>query len=133
MIKYDKQKNCGIKIEQLSPSALKEMTDTNEQENICTLFWAEEYHNIQLLFFSHTIDIQALEFMDYFIHNYARVQGDARSAKATLPGSFLQVMMSDFEATTTTELFEKIVESYFSECDCIYSKNFVEQMQHKIC
>ncbi len=132
MIKYNKQKNCGIKVEQIPLDALKEMNDTNKQENICTLFWAEDFNNIQLLFFSNTIDIQALEFMDYLIQNYARVQGNAKSAKAILPSTFLQVMMSDFEATNTNELFEKIVEHYFSECDCIYSKDFVEQIQDKI-
>ena len=132
MIKYDNQNKCGIKIEQIPLDTIKEMDYTPEAEDICTLFWAEDYNNIQLLFFSNTKKIQAFEFMDYLIHNYARIQGNAQSAKSTLPHSFFQVMLSDFEATDATELFEKIIEHYFSECDCIYSKEFSKQLESNI-
>ncbi len=133
MIKYDKEKNCGIKVEQLPLDVLKQMDYTpGEQKNICTLFWAEDHNNIQLLFHSNTKKIQALEFMDYLVQNYARVQGDAKSAKSTLPLTFVNVMMSDFEATNNMELFEKVTETYFLECDCVYSKDFLEQNQNKI-
>lgn len=132
MIKYDKQKRYEIKVEQVPLDVLKEIDYVNEAENSCILYWAEDYNDIQLLFFSNTIDVQALEFMDYFIHDYARVQGNAKIAKSILQDTFLKVMMSDLETTNLTELFEKRVEQYFLECDCIYSKEFAEQMQDKI-
>ena len=132
MVKYDKQKNYEIKVEKISLDALKEKENVKDLENSCTLFWAEDYNDIQLLFCSNTIEIQALEFMDYFMNDYARVQGNAMFAKSTLTATFLQVMMSDFETKDVTELFEKVAEQYFVECDCICSKDFAEQMQDKI-
>ncbi len=128
MIKYDEQKTCGIKIEQIPLDALKKMDCTAEkQENICTLFWAEDHNHIRLLFYSNTKNIQALEFMDYLVHDYVIVQGDGKIAQAVLAPAFLQVMMLDFEAENITQLLEKITEMYFFSCHCIYTKDFVEK------
>ena len=132
MIKFDKQRKCEIKVEQVPLDVLKNIENINEPEDGCALFWAEDYNDIQLLFCSNTIAVQALEFVDYFMRGYARVQGNAKIAKSTLSGTFLQVMMSNFDVKNATELFEKIIEQYFLECDCIYSKEFAEQMQDKI-
>ena len=110
MIKYDKENKCGIKIEQIPLDMLEKMDCSPEQqENIGTLFWAEDMNKIQLLFYSNTKNIQALEFMDYLVQNYARVQGDAKFSKSNLTSIFLQAMMLDFEAQNTTQLLEKII------------------------
>lgn len=133
MIKYDKQGNCGIKIEQIELEKLqnKEVVQS-EQENICTLFWAEENKDVRLLFCSNTQLIQALEFMDYFVQDYVIVQGDSHMAQAVLAVAFLQAMMLDFETETISELLEKITQMYFEKCYCIETKEFADKNRDMI-
>ena len=128
MIKYNKQKNCGIKIVQLPLDTFKQLHNIpKESENTCTLFWAEDHKDIQFCFYSNTKTIQALEFMDYLVQDYVIVQGDAKKAQAILTSAFLQAMILDFEVETISQLIEKITELYFVKCDSIYTKDFAEK------
>lgn len=128
MIKYDEQGKCGIKIEQISLEALEKLDYIPEkQENLCTLFWAEDGNDIRLLFYSTSKSIQALEFMDYLAQDYVIVQGDEKIAQVVLAPVFLQAMMLDFEAKDIAGLLEKITEMYFVRCRSIYTQDFVKE------
>ena len=61
------QGKCEIKIKQIPLDVLKEFNSIQQEpQDSCTLFWAEDGRDIQLVFCSNTKQIQALEFMDYF-------------------------------------------------------------------
>ena len=132
MIKYEKNGKYGIKIEQVSLEKFNETDDMKKESPICNLFWAERNKDILLSFYSNISEIQALEFMDYLVHDYVIVQGDAQKAQAVLDRVFLQAMIMTFEENTIEGLLEKITESYFTNCACIYAVEFAEKHRDMI-
>lgn len=132
MIKYEKQGRYGIKIEQVSFEKFGQTDSIEREANTCYLFWTEQNKDLLLSFYSDTKEVQALEFMDFAVHDYVIVQGDSHKAQATLDAVFLQVMLLEFESTTMEEFLEKIVERYFVNCDSIYTIAFAEQNRDRI-
>ena len=126
MIKYEKNENYGIKIEQVPLEKFNETDSIEKEISICNLFWAEQNKDIRLSFYSSIKEIQALEFMDYLVHDYVIVQGNAHKAQAVLDAVFVQTMLMEFDENTIEGLLEKIVERYFTNCDCIYALEFAE-------
>ena len=127
MIIYEKNRMYGIKIEEM-PVEKFDKTDGMEKEiRVCNLFWAEQNKDISLSFYSNIKEIQALEFMDYLVHDYAIVQGNAHKAQVVLDGVFLQTMLLEFEENTIEGLLKKITENYFANCGCIYAVEFAEK------
>ena len=127
------QGKCEIKIEQVPLDVLKELdTIQQDSQDSCTLFWAEDGRDIQLVFYSNTKQIQALEFMDYFVHDYVIVQGDAMLAKAVMAVAFLQSMMLELESQTIPEVLEKITKQYLANCRSIDTKEFAEKNRDTI-
>lgn len=132
MTKYEQSGKYGILIEEI-PLEQFEQTDVKEkEEHICQLFWAKQNDNIRISFYSRIKEIQAFEFMDYLVHNYVIVQGDAQKAHAVLEAVFLQSMFMDFEVNSIEGLLEKIVENYFTDCVCIYADEFAEKNKDMI-
>lgn len=132
MIKYERNGKYGIKIEQVPLEKFSEMDSVEQENSVCNLFWAEQNKDIRLSFYSNIKEIQALEFMDYLVHNYVIVQGNAQKAQVVLDAVFLQAMYMEFEEDTTERLLEKIVERYFAHCCCVYAVEYAEANREMI-
>ena len=132
MIKYERNGKYGIKIEQVPLEKFSEMDSVEQENSVCNLFWAEQNKDIRLSFYSNIKEIQALEFMDYLVHNYVIVQGNAQKAQVVLDAVFLQAMYMEFEEDTTEGLLEKIVERYFAHCCCVYAVEYAEANREMI-
>lgn len=132
MIKYEKNGKYGIKISQISMEQFDKTDDIEKETNICSLFWTKQNENILISFYSSIKEIQALEFMDYLVHNYVIVRGNAVKAQAVLDAVFLQAMQMELEENTIEDLLEKITENYFTECTCIYAEEFVRENKDAI-
>ena len=132
MIKYEKLGRYGIKIEQVSLEKFSETDAVEKEVQICNLFWTEQNKDILLSFYSSIKEIQALEFMDYAVHDYVIVQGDSHKAQAVLDAVFLQAMLMEFEESSIEGLLEKVVEKYLTNCDCIYAAEFAEKNRDRI-
>ena len=101
---YEKNGKYGIKIEQVVSDGFEVSNILEREESVCSLFWKEQNKNLQLAFYSNIKEIQALEFMDYLVHNYTIVQGNAYEAKAMLDGVFLQTMLMEYEENSIEQL-----------------------------
>lgn len=132
MIKYDKKGKYGIKIEQVPLEKFNETDVIEKEKQICNLFWAEQNKDILFSFYSSIKEIQALEFMDFLVHDYVIVQGNAHKAQAVLDAVFSQTMLMEFEENTIQGLLEKIVERYFTSCECIYAAEYAEKNRNLI-
>lgn len=132
MIKYDKKGKYGIKIEQVPLEKFNETDVIEKEKQICNLFWAEQNKDILFSFYSSIKEIQALEFMDFLVHDYVIVQGNAHKAQAVLDAVFSQTMLMEFEENTIQGLLEKIVERYFTNCECIYAAEYAEKNRNLI-
>lgn len=132
MIKYEKNGAYGIKIEKVSLETWDEVDGIKKESSLCNLFWAEQDKDIKLSFYSSIKEIQALEFMDYLVQDYVIVQGNAHKAQAVLDAVFLQTMLMEFEEDTIEGLLDKIVERYFTNCNCIYAVEYAEKNQDMI-
>lgn len=127
MIIYEKNGMYGIKIEKKASEKTDETDVVKNEISICNLFWEEQNKDIIISFYSGIKEIQALEFMDYLVHDYAIVQGDALKAQVVLDRIFLQTMLMEYEEDTIEGLLKKITERYFADCDCIYAVEFAEK------
>lgn len=132
MIKYDKKGKYGIKIEQVPLEKFNKTDVIEKEKQICNLFWAEQNKDILFSFYSSIKEIQALEFMDFLVHDYVIVQGNAHKAQAVLDAVFSQTMLMEFEENTIQGLLEKIVEKYFTNCECIYAAEYAEKNRNLI-
>ena len=101
-------------------------------EHSCTLFWTKDKQDVKLLFYSNNRSIRPLEFMDYLVQEYVLVQGDNDTAQAVLTPILLQAMMSDFEVSSVEDLLDKLIASYFSECDWIYTVDYAKEQEEAI-
>ena len=132
MIKYEKNGKYGIHIEQVPLEKMEEMDSIENEIPVCSLFWAEQNTDILISFHSSIKEIQALEFMDYLVDDYVIVKGNVHKAQAVLETVFLQAMLMEFEENTIEGLLGKIVERYFTNCDCIYATEYAEKNQDGI-
>lgn len=129
---YEKNGKYGIRIEQVMSDEFEVLNVIEKEDAICNLFWKEQNKNLHLSFYSGIKEIQALEFMDYLVHNYTIVQGNAQEAKAMLDGVFLQTMLMEYEENSIEQLLQKIVGKYFADCGCIYAVEFAEKNKDSI-
>ena len=133
MVKYDKKANLNISVQQMDLEGWNNLQSVLENgEQSCTLFWTRDRQDVKLLFYSNNRSIRPLEFMDYLVQEYVLVQGGTDTAQAVLTPILLQAMMSDFEVDSVEELLEKIIASYFSECDWIYAIDYARENEEKI-
>ena len=133
VIVLDKKENLSIRVQQV---ALEEWGNLQSViangEHSCTLFWTMDRHDVKLFFYSINRSIRPLEFMDYLVQEYVLVHGDKDIAQAVLTPILLQAMMSDFEVDSVENLLEKIIASYFTECDWIYAVDYAKENEEKI-
>lgn len=123
----------GIKVQQVELEEWNNLQSVLENgEHSCTLFWTKDKQDVKLLFYSNNRSIRPLEFMDYLVQEYVLVQGDNDTAQAVLTPILLQAMMSDFEVSSVEDLLDKLIASYFSECDWIYSVDYAKEQEDAI-
>ncbi len=121
-----------IKIQEVTTEQMKLFLQKEQWDAKCVLFWAKDEEDIQLMFHSDTKSIRALEFMDYLVENYAMVKGNETCAQAVITPVFLKVMMSELEADNVGEMLEKIVDLYYTKCQWIDAKQYVEDNREEI-
>lgn len=102
------------------------------QDDKCVLVWSKDGDDIKLLFASNDSEIRALEFMDYLVSDYGMAKGDGELAEAVISGTFLQVLMSEADMQDIGEYLKKKIDLYYTECNWIYAKHYVEENHEKI-
>lgn len=128
---YMKEYMTKIKITETSVNEIHSLTSSGNEELFC-LFWAKDGDDLCLKFLSRDKSIRALEFMDYFVSDYAMVKGDEKIAHAQLSKIFLQVLMSELELTDIATFLQKKTELYFINCTWIYGDTFITEHKNQM-
>lgn len=91
----------------------------------------------QLLCFSQSRRVRALEFLDFLIPEFGLVKGTAGCASGRISSVILKVKMAELDITDTLEYFMKKADEYFRECDWIDAAEYaglhtedIRSMQH---